>query len=74
MVLDVFISQKKHVKVKVYHYNEDSYVATATDGERTVCECYGSTREAAEEMARLKLRHFQEKDLNRPVDFDFTQK
>ncbi|MDR7239144.1 hypothetical protein [Neobacillus drentensis] len=46
--------------MKVFYAGNDSYVAMATDGERAVWNCYGSTKEAAKEMALYKLRRFQE--------------
>ncbi|WP_180229971.1 hypothetical protein [Bacillus sp. AFS073361] len=50
----------KRVKVKVWYHGENNYNAMATDGKLSVFSCYGTTREAAEEMARYRLRIFQE--------------
>jgi hypothetical protein len=52
--------RKKRVKVTIFYNDIDGYRAMATDGERTVYNCYGSTKEAAKEMAIFKLRKFQE--------------
>ena len=52
--------RKNRVKVKVFYVGNDNYVAMATNGERSVWNCYESTKEAAKEMALYKLRKFQE--------------
>ncbi|WP_186328791.1 hypothetical protein [Bacillus sp. X1(2014)] len=44
--------------VRVWVAEEDGYVAMASDGDRAVWNCYGSTREAAKEMALYKLKIF----------------
>ena len=53
--------KKDRLKVKVWTAEEDGYVAMASDGDRAVWNCYGSTREAAKEMAINKLRIYKEK-------------
>lgn len=52
--------RKNHVKVKVYHVSNDCFSAWATDGKLNVYNCYGSTKEAAKEMAMLKLSKIQD--------------
>lgn len=43
------------VRYRVYDYG-DTYNAMASNGNMTVCNCYGSTREQAMEMARARLQ------------------
>lgn len=44
-------------KVKYYVYRDDldTYSAMASDGNTIVCNCYGSTPEAAKEIAKYRL-------------------
>lgn len=57
----MFFRSKNRVKVNIVYIGDGSYVATATDGKRSVYNCYGSTKESAKEMALFRLRKFQEK-------------
>lgn len=52
--------RKSHVKVKVYLVSNDCFSAWATDGKLNVYNCYGSTKEAAKEMAMLRLSKIQD--------------
>lgn len=52
--------KRNNVKVKVYHVSNECFSAWATDGKLNVYNCYGSTKEAAKEMALFKLNKFQE--------------
>jgi hypothetical protein len=66
--------KKDRVKVTVHHFGADGFMASAYDGKLGVHNCYGSSREAAEEMARVQLRQFQERERNgirKPVTHDF---
>ncbi|MCM2531479.1 hypothetical protein NDK43_02525 [Neobacillus pocheonensis] len=58
----LFFLRKNRVKVTVFYDGNDSYKAMATDGKRSVYNCYGSTKESAKEMALYKLRKFQEEE------------
>jgi hypothetical protein len=50
----------RHGKVKYQIWdNGDHYHVDASDGKITVCNCYGSTREAAKEMALFRLKQAQ---------------
>lgn len=42
------------IKYKVWDFG-DTYCATASDGKRTVINCYGSTPEQAKEMALYRI-------------------
>jgi hypothetical protein len=55
----LFFWKKNRIKVKVYECN-DGYDAMATDGERSVWNCYGSTKEVAKKMPLYRLQKFQE--------------
>jgi hypothetical protein len=44
------------VSVRVFDFG-DTYMATASDGETTVWNCYGSTPEQAKEMALWRLQN-----------------
>ncbi|NHC19534.1 hypothetical protein G6554_14775 [Bacillus sp. MM2020_4] len=46
---------KKRIKVRVFDRG-DHFIAMASTKDQTVCNCYGSTREAAKEMAILRLK------------------
>lgn len=48
------------IRYRVYDYG-DTYMAMASDGTCTVCNCYGSTPEDAKEIALLRLRKFKER-------------
>jgi hypothetical protein len=53
----------RHGKVKHRVWDHgDYFIAEVSDGTITVCNCYGSTREAAKDMAlfRLKQAHNEE--------------
>lgn len=52
--------KRNNVKVKVYHVSNECFSAWATDGKLNVYNCYGSTKEAAKEMAMLRLGKMQE--------------
>ncbi|MDR6999680.1 hypothetical protein [Neobacillus niacini] len=56
----MFFRKKKRIKVKVFYCGDEGYIAMASDGDRAVWNCYGSTNKAAKEMALYKLRKFQE--------------
>ena len=43
----------------MYDYG-DTYMAIATDGNLSVCNCYGSTPEIAKEIAQYKMRRAYE--------------
>ncbi|NWQ40368.1 hypothetical protein MLOOGBEN_06605 [Bacillus sp. EB106-08-02-XG196] len=47
------------INIKVRALNAGGYDATISDGTMTVYNNYGSTREAAEEMARYQLRKYK---------------
>jgi hypothetical protein len=51
--------RKNRVKVKVFYLGNDNYGAMATDGERSVWNCYGTTKEAVKEIALYRLRKFK---------------
>jgi hypothetical protein len=60
--------KKIGVEVKVWYFGEkEGYNAMASDGERTVWNCKGTTEEAVREMALYKLRKFQEEEANENV-------
>ncbi|MEH7439548.1 hypothetical protein V7182_18890 [Neobacillus drentensis] len=52
--------RKNRIKVTIFYNGDGGYKAMATDGKLGVYNCYGSTKEAAKEMALFKLRKFQE--------------
>ncbi|WHY94704.1 hypothetical protein QNK12_15120 [Neobacillus cucumis] len=56
----MFIRKKKRVKVRVFYNGNEGYVAMATDGERAVWNCFGSTKKSAKEMALFNFWKFQE--------------
>jgi hypothetical protein len=64
--------KKERVKVTVHQFGVDWYMASAHDGTKGVHNCYGSTREAAEAMARLRLKLFQEDTTPRKITLDLT--
>jgi hypothetical protein len=67
--------KKDNIKIKVRALNAGGYDATISDGTMTVFQNYGSTREAAEEMARYQLRKYKaDADKPRTSYHDFTQK
>jgi hypothetical protein len=67
--------RKNRINIKVRALVAGGYDATISDGTLTVFNNYGSTREAAEEMARYQLRKYQaEEGKPRASYFDFTQK
>lgn len=41
--------------VRIWKNNDGTYEAVASNGIATVCKCYGSTFEAAKEMAIFRL-------------------
>lgn len=49
--------------VRVFDFG-NTYMATATDGETTVWNCYGSTPESAKELALWRLRKINNPDPN----------
>jgi hypothetical protein len=58
--------KKKGVEVKVWYFGEkEGYNAMASDGERAVWNCRGTTEEAAREMALYKLRNFKRSKLTK---------
>jgi hypothetical protein len=70
----MFLFQKKNrIKIEVCEWH-DGFRASAYDGKCSIHSCFGTTPEAAEEMARLKLKQFQEDKTQRKIDFDFTKK
>jgi hypothetical protein len=46
---------RDRIKVKIFDYG-DHFIASAGTKDITVCNCYGTTREAAKEMALFKLK------------------
>jgi hypothetical protein len=64
--------KNERIKIKITQWH-DGYRADAYDGTQGAYMCFGTTPEAAEAMARLKLRQFQEGE-RKPVTHDFTQK
>jgi hypothetical protein len=69
--------KKERTKVTVTQFGVDWYMASAHDGTKGVHNCFGTTREAAKAMARVKLKQFQEEVRNcirRQVTHDFTKK
>jgi hypothetical protein len=68
--------KKERIKITITKWH-DGYRADAHDGTLGAYMCFGTSPGAAEEMARLKLRQFQEDERNgirKPVTNDFTQK
>jgi hypothetical protein len=64
--------KKERVKVTVNRFGVDWYMASAHDGTKGVHNCFGTTPEAAEAMARVKLKQFQEDTTPRRITHDFT--
>jgi hypothetical protein len=61
----VFLFRRKNrVKVTVFK-DGDGYNAMATDNKLGVYNCYGSTEEAAKEIALYKFRKFQEEQTSK---------
>lgn len=58
------------VKYRIYDFG-DTYMASASNAKRTVWNCYGSTPEAAKEMALWRLN--QELELG-PVTYEIPMK
>lgn len=58
------------IRYRVFYYGDDTYRAFASNGYTTVCDCYGSTPEAAKEMAlvKLKLAIAKYSELKAPLD------
>ena len=56
----LFYYRRGRIKYWIYDYG-DSYLGMASDGNATVCNCYGSTKEAAKEMAVWKLTKLKER-------------
>jgi hypothetical protein len=44
------------VKTRVFYFGDDTYSAFASNGFISIWNCYGSTPEAAKEMALLQLK------------------
>jgi hypothetical protein len=68
--------KKERIKITITKWH-DGYRADAHDGTCGAYMCFGTTPEAAEAMARLKLRQLQEDGRNgirKPVTHDFTTK
>ena len=50
--------RKRRIKVKLLPLAFGGYEASATNGRMTVYQCYGSTKEAAIEMALWRFKEF----------------
>lgn len=64
--------KKERVKVTVNRFGVDWYMASAHDGTKGVYNCFGTTPGAAEAMARVKLKQFQEDTTPRRITLDLT--
>jgi hypothetical protein len=57
-----FLRRKKRIKVRTSLAENGGYYASATNGYMSVYDSYGSTKEAAIEMALFRLRKFEEEE------------
>jgi hypothetical protein len=51
----------RYIIIDFFDYR-DCYMAAATTKEFSVWNCYGSTKEAAKEMALFRIKQFQERE------------
>jgi hypothetical protein len=67
--------KREKVKVKVFPYFNETYIAMAFDGKYGVSNCFGTTSEKAKEMAVFRLKKCYEdeslrKDMNKFIKYN----